>query len=340
MRYPQFLKDNDCIGFVAPSFGCATEPYKSGFINAQKKLSALGYKLNLGPNCYESAGIGISNTPEKCGAELKDYYVNQPVDALISCGGGELMCEVVDYIDFEGIAKATPKWYVGYSDNTNFTFLSTTLADTAAIYGPCAATFGMEPWHPYIQDTLDLLAGRKLSFTGYPKWEYESLKSEDNPLATLNTTEESIIKTYPGNSLSMKGRLIGGCLDSLSVLVGTKYDKVKEFIEKYEGDGIIWFLEACELNPMGIRRALWNLDRAGWFKHASGFIIGRPMLFGEECMGLDQYNSVTGILGAYDVPILMDADIGHLPPMIPIISGCMATVEAEDNDYTISYELR
>ena len=29
MRYPEFLKDNGSIGFVAPSFGCNIEPYKS-----------------------------------------------------------------------------------------------------------------------------------------------------------------------------------------------------------------------------------------------------------------------------------------------------------------------
>lgn len=28
MRYPEFLAEGGIIGFVAPSFGCATEPYK------------------------------------------------------------------------------------------------------------------------------------------------------------------------------------------------------------------------------------------------------------------------------------------------------------------------
>ena len=31
MRYPEFIKDGGTIGFVAPSFGCATEPYASGY---------------------------------------------------------------------------------------------------------------------------------------------------------------------------------------------------------------------------------------------------------------------------------------------------------------------
>ena len=61
MRYPKFLKENGTIGFVAPSFGCATEPYYSAFNNALNKWKAMGYQADLGPNCFASSGIGISN---------------------------------------------------------------------------------------------------------------------------------------------------------------------------------------------------------------------------------------------------------------------------------------
>lgn len=87
-------------------------------------------------------------------------------DVLISCGGGELMCEVLDYVDFDRIRKAEPKWYMGYSDNTNLVFLLTTLCDTAAVYGPCAGSFSMEPWHESIQDALDLLRGKEACHEG------------------------------------------------------------------------------------------------------------------------------------------------------------------------------
>lgn len=86
------------------------------------------------PNCLVDKGIGISNDPALCGKELNESYCGTENDVIISCGGGELMCEVVPYIDFAGIAQAKPKWYMGFSDNTNFTFLSATIADTAAVY--------------------------------------------------------------------------------------------------------------------------------------------------------------------------------------------------------------
>ena len=159
MRFPENLKKGGTIGFVAPSFGCTTEPYKSAFANAQKKWKEMGYQLDLGPNCYAEHGIGISAAPEECGKELTEYYVSEKNDCLISCGGGELMCEDLDYVDFEKIRKAPAKWYLGYSDNTHFTYLLPTICDTAAVYGPCASDFGMEPWHKSVADAFGVLTG-------------------------------------------------------------------------------------------------------------------------------------------------------------------------------------
>ncbi|HIU75756.1 MAG TPA: LD-carboxypeptidase [Candidatus Pelethocola excrementipullorum] len=336
MKYPEFLKDGGTIGFVAPSFGCNIEPYKTAFQNAQKKFEKTGYKLELGPNCYEGQGIGISNTPELCGKEWNDYYCSETNDVLISCGGGELMCEILDHVDFDRVSKAKPKWFMGYSDNTNLTFLLPTICDVAAIYGPCAATFGMEPWHPSVQDALDLMSGKKMTMQGYERWEKESLKDEDNPLQPYNVTEPRVLRCFgDGAPVHMEGRLLGGCIDCLVNLTGTKYDRVESFNEKYKEDGVIWFLEACDLNMIGIRRAIWQMIHAGWFKYTKGFLIGRPYWFGQELFGLDQYHAVYDLLKSFDVPVVMDVDLGHLPPMMPLISGGYAAVEVQGNEITI-----
>lgn len=345
MRYPEYLKDGGVIGLVAPSFGCTFEPYKSCLDAAIKRFEGMGYKIVEGPNCRRDDGIGISSTPENCGKELTDYYCSGDNDILISCGGGELMCETIDYVDFEAVKKADPKWYMGYSDNTNFTFLLNTICDTASIYGPCAGAFGMHELHPALEDAIKVFTGKLDKVSGYDKFELESLKDEEHPYAAYNLTETKELRLFMGenemNRLpAFSGRLTGGCLDCLANLVGTKYDNVEAFNEKYKDEGIVWFLEACDLNVMSIRRALWNLDRAGWFKYAKGFIIGRPLAaWKQELMGLDQYNAVTGILGKYNVPIVMDADVGHLPPAMPIISGAVAEVNCEGSNVTLSYEL-
>ena len=52
-------------------------------------------------------------------------------------------------------------------------------------------------------------------------------------------------------------------------------------------------------------------------------------------MGLDQYHAVTDLLAGYQVPVIMDADIGHIPPMMPLVCGSMAEVCVKGNDVTI-----
>lgn len=361
MRYPKFLQEGGTIAFVAPSFGCATEPYKSGFIRAQEKFRKEGFLLEFGPNCYSDCGVGISNTPKACGVELTDYYCNVTSDCIISCGGGELMCEILDYVDFDKIRRADPKWYMGFSDNTNMTFLLATLCDTASVYGPCASAYGMEPRHLSLEDALMLLQGKKFAMEGYGWWEKESEKDQENPYAPYCLTEKSVIRyILPDGrtniaslshgtesaadeavSVDFSGRLLGGCMDCLVNLLGTEYDKVAEFSERYKDDGILWFLEACDLNLMSIRRAMWQMEHAGWFKHCSGFLIGRPRIgMDVEEFGIDHYQAAYEMLKQYQVPVMMDVDIGHLPPMIPLVCGSMARVASDGNVYSVEMSLR
>ena len=337
MRYPKFINKNDRLGFIAPSFGAVIEPYSSLFKNALQKFEVMGYKTVLGPNCFADNGVGKSNTPEQCAEEINDFFINDRCDVIMSCGGGETMCEDLSFVDFESIAKAEPKWFIGYSDNTCLTFTLPTLCDTAAIYGPCATSFGMEPWHEAIYDAFDLLHGKKMCFCNYPKWEKDDIKTE-NPLAPYNATEPFDMKLYTPageDSVELSGRLIGGCIDVLQILCGTKFDKAGEFADRYKNDGIVWFLENCELNPMALRRALWQMDSCGWFKNVKGFIIGRTAvgeMFGYSCM-----DAVHSILDKYSVPILFDVDLGHLPPMIPIVIGSVCKIKAFDNKFELEY---
>ena len=342
MRYPEFLKPEGRIGFIAPSFGPAIEPYCSAFESACQVFDSLGHKAVFGPNLNKTDGVGRSSTAENCGRELADFYVSSENDVLISTGGGELMCEALDFIDFDVLQKAAPKWYIGYSDNTNFTFLSATLLDTAAIYGPCATAFGMRPWHPAIHAAYDLLTGRSLSVHGYDYWEKRETSgcTETTPLLPYNVTEPTRIVTENWDKAPISGRFIGGCMDILDVLSGTRFDRVKDFIEKYKDDGIIWFLESCDLSVFSIRRALWTFKEAGWFKYVKAFLFGRPLCMGQELMGLDQYRAVTDILSDFNVPILMDLDLGHLPPMMPMISGGYGTIRPYRANIQVDFELK
>ena len=108
MRYPEFLKAGDTIGFAAPSFGCSIEPYRSCFDRAQEVFRKKGFGILCGPNVYAGDGIGISTAPELCGREFTELYVSDACEAVLSCGGGELMCEILKYVDLRPLPGRSP----------------------------------------------------------------------------------------------------------------------------------------------------------------------------------------------------------------------------------------
>ncbi len=335
MKYPKFLDTNDSIYLVSPSFGCNTEPYKSRLLKSIEHFKEKKFNIIEGKCIYNNQGL-LSQSPKDCGKEILDAYKSD-AKLLLSVGGGEMMMSILPYISFNEIASLEPKWFMGYSDNTNLSFLLPTLADTAAIYGSCAPEFGSESLIKYQLDQIELIKGAKLYFEGYPMYERQSLKSEDNPYATLNLDTNNIIYTYPEELPIMKGRIIGGCIDVVSTLIGTKYDNIKEFNSKNEN--VLWFFEACDMNAIEVARRLLQMKYAGWFEKASGFIFGRPYN-DSEMFDNTPFDMLITALKDLGVPIIFNVDIGHVKPQIPVIVGSIATVKATDSSYTIEYELK
>ena len=372
IKRPKSIGPGSVIGITAPSFGCAREPYSYLIDVAIENITKRGYKILEGKTARLGDGIGISTDPKVAAAELTEFYKRDDIDAIISAGGGELMNETITYVDFEELKSAKPKWFVGYSDNTNFIFPLVTITGVQGIYGPCISGYG-KVFEATEEDAFALLEGTKNEFKGYDSFVKEPEKTDESEAEALTDTEpeddlfskprEEILKVLreyrfelnekkvltsfscdggkavklsSGDKVSVSGILLGGCLEVLENLVGTRFDRVKEF--KKENKDIIWVLEKCEMNPMSYRRSLWNLREAGWFDGAAGFIIGRPgNFFDGDMMGVDRFNAVTDILAPIGAPIIMDADIGHVNPMLPVIMGADAHVTAVGNDLNIKY---
>ena len=108
--------------------------------------------------------------------------------------------------------------------------------------------------------------------------------------------------------IKFSGRAIGGCLDVIKCLIGTKYDKVKEFIFKYKNDGIVWYLEAFEMNTPELFCTLWQMKNCGYFENCNGIIFGRPLMMRQD-MGLSDYQMIEEALCELNIPIICDADI-------------------------------
>ena len=350
MRFPENIATGQVIGVTAPSFGATTEPYISRFDLAIQKFAEAGYQIKAGATCRMSDGLGISTSPERAARELEEFYLDDGCQALISCGGGELMCETVGHIDFRKLGEARPKWFMGYSDNTNFIFPMATIAGVAGIYGPTFTGFG-KPWEQAETDALALLEGKARSLRGYPQFqspEADSQAAATDPFAPYILDSEKTLRSFvPGDGdclvranreeeIAAQGILLGGCLDVLANLCGTRLDNMEEF-NRANGD-VAWVLESCDANPLELRRQIWHLDQAGWFDNASVFVIGRPLASWQRALlGVNQYNAVTDILAHHGVPVIMDADVGHIGPTVPLIIGAQTRIRAKGNELEFAW---
>jgi len=334
MRYPDFLQKKEPIYLVAPSFGCTFDPYSTRLEKAIELLKK-DYEIISGQNIYTYHATA-SNTKEARAKEINTAFASK-AKVVYSVGGGEIMTDILEKVDFE-LLKQNPKWFVGFSDNTNLTFLYTIICDVASLYAINFPTFALNKPHQSIIDTLRLLKGELKVVKGYSK--YQSIDFvTDNPLESYTLNRKKTIKVYDDDCLSevnkkyvFKGRLLGGCLDILEMLIGTDFDKVNAFIEKYKNDKIIWYLEACDLDPIAIYRSLLHLKRAKWFQNVEAIIFGRPLkAFEVTVIDMDEYSAAIRALKDLKIKMFFDLDFGHVPPNMPIVNGALCEVEIFQN---------
>ncbi|WP_154519414.1 S66 family peptidase [Velocimicrobium porci] len=337
MIFPDFLKPGDVIGVTAPSDGNKKEldyiRLEHGILALKKK----GYTVKETEDVRTSEK-GRSSRKELRAIQLMDLYRDKRIKAIVSAKGGDFLCEILPMVDFD-LIKKNPKWFQGYSDNTAFLFPVTTMLDIATIYGNNFNDFGMEPWHKAVEQNFMILNGKLLKQESFDYYEdgfhdkVTGLESYQNDLPVCWTN------VYDKEEIVIQGRLLGGCLDVLLNLVGTRYDYVRSFIDRYKQDGILWFLESFDLGSEALIRGLWQLKEAGWFENVNGFVFGRPCMF-SSYTDTTYEEAVLSILGDMQKPIIFNADIGHKNPQFTVINGAYGIIESKNGKGSLRMELR
>ena len=72
------------------------------------------------------------------------------------------------------------------------------------------------------------------------------------------------------------------------------------------------------------------MGQMGYFKNVKGFLIGRSFMSQSSEMGFSFKEAVERALLKYNVPIIYNVDIGHVPPQMYIINGAYGIFEYED----------
>ena len=337
MLYPEFLKKGDTIGVPAPSNGAYDEPHCNKYENSKKKLEELGYKVALSKNIFKSV-MARSASAEERAKELNEMFESKSINYIMCAAGGEFLVEILPYVDFSKI-KSNPKFVQGFSDPTGILFPLTTKYDISTIYGMNFGDYGIESYSRDILDNLQIVTGNLIK-----QENFEMFENERGELITglegYNLTDKVEWKILKGLDVNVTGRIIGGCIDIISELVGTKYDGTKEFNEKYKQDGIIWYFDNCDLSKEELIRTLWKFNEFEYFKYVKGVVFGRN---GNENSFLGYTMEETlkdSVISKLDIPILYDTDISHKGPCLTIINGALSTINSSNGKGSIEFKLK
>lgn len=318
MIYPNKIEKNDVIEIISPSNGVESKNIKK-YERAIEKLTSFGFKI-IEDEYVRNSENGVSSSANNRSIELNKAVKDKRVKAMIACSGGDFLVQILELINFNAI-KDNIKWIQGQSDITPLLFYITTKYDIATIYGLNVKAFG-DDYLPelVIKNNIDILKGKMFRQKEY------GFKINDN---TKRQSWECITEEN-----SINGRIIGGCLDSLKDIIGTKYDCVKKFIKKYNSDGIVWYFDVAEMTNEDILRTMWQFKNAGWFEGCTGILFGR--LENEiSYTGISLKEAINYNLGELNVPILINTDIGHTALLLTIVNGAKVKITKNkiDNKY-------
>ena len=327
IRYPAPLRPGDRIGVTAPSAGVPRD-LRGRLDFCVAHLRDLGYVVVVG-DCMDGSGVTSAPADQRA-AELNAMLTDPAIRAVVPPWGGELAIDLLPLLDLEAIAAAEPTWLVGYSDLTTVMLPLTLTTALATLHG---SNFMDTPYTqpgPLLHwlDAATAAPGTELrqaaapAYRAGPHVDY----AEHPDVRELSLDTPGRWKLLGGQrNVSATGRIVGGCLETISMLPGTPYGDVDGFVARHAPEGLLVYVEVAESDALTAARMLHHLRLAGWFDAANAVLAGRPA--GPDSDGFTHRDALVHALSDLPVPVLYDLDLGHVPPQLAIVNGALATVE-------------
>ncbi len=327
MRVAPRLRAGSLVGVTSPSSGVQDElrPRLEAAIGV---LRARGLEVVVG-ECIGQAGVASAPAPERA-AELMAMLLDPDIHAIVPPWGGELAVEVLPLLDFDALADVTPTWVVGYSDISTLLLALTCRLGWATVHGqnlmdtPNRVPAPLASWLDVVE------AAQPATFVQGPSERHGTNVYADwatNPgsdefsldaAGSWRPLDPSVLRVHAA------GTLIGGCVETTSILAGTLFGDVAAFAAEHAPDGLIVYVEAAEEHALAIARSLWRMRLAGWFDRANAILVGRTRA--PDDPGFTQVDAVRSALAGLDIPVLIDVDCGHVPPHLALVNGARAVV--------------
>jgi muramoyltetrapeptide carboxypeptidase len=341
ITYPEQLKSGDIIAVTAPSSG-VEEEFHFMLNKSKNNLEEKGYRVQFG-NCLWNEQKCVSAPKEERANELLKLMKNDDVKLIMPPWGGHFLIDILHLLDWEELKKSPAKWIHGYSDISTLAFTYTINTGHASSHGTNFVDLSAPTWDETTvkwEDVLQTKQGELITQNSSKMYQSSWDEAFNNPGTGFRFDQKTEWKSLSGEEETMSGRLLGGCLDVLVRLVGTPYGNVSKFVNDYcKEDGVLWYLESCNMTADDIYRSLWQMKTAGWFEHISGFMFGRPSGY-DKMKDFTLEDALKGIFDEFDIPIVYDVDIGHMPPQLTLINGAIARVEYENGKGKIEITMK
>jgi muramoyltetrapeptide carboxypeptidase len=299
---PKALKEGDTVGLIAP----ASYMFDLWRLEeAVARVESMGLVPKLGKNVKNRRGFFAGSDAER----LEDFHAmfrDPQVKGVFCLQGGYGTPRILDGIDYE-LVRRNPKILLGYSDITGLHLAVLQKAGMVTFHGPNLG--GRIPARP-----MELL--KKALFVPEPLGELANPTEEDpvNPEYPLHTIT-------PGTA---RGRLTGGNLTLVSVLMGTPFE--------IDTKDRLLLLEDTGEAPYRVDRMLVQLKLAGKLTAAAGTVWGTcddctPSLSGFE-INLSLSDVLDEIVGGAGKPAMAGLFFGHERNKVTIPLGVEAELDA------------
>lgn len=326
IRYPAPLRAGDRVGVTSPSSGI-DDSMRPRLKVAIRSVQDRGYDVTVG-DCMDGTGH-VSAPAAQRADELMRMLTDPAVKAVVPPWGGETAIDLLPLLDWDALRTAEPTWLVGFSDMSTIITPFTLLTSVATIHGnnlmdtPFRTPDGLLSW----LEVVTLNPGD--SFTQVPPGRYRDtgwVDYREHPEVDEFTLDSAGRWTRLDGTgdVEVEGRLIGGCVETLCNLAGTRYADIAGFAERAAPGGLLVYVEAAGDDAGTICRNLHGMRLNGFFTGANAVLVGRTAAPGLP--SLTQYEAVVDALGCLGVPIIADVECGHVAPYLPIVNGALGRV--------------
>ena len=315
-----------------------------------KRLKEFGLVPVIMPNALRGIEY-LKNHPEARARDLKAAFSDTSVKGIICAIGGNDTYRTLPYLmddqDFINTVHNMPKLFTGFSDTT-INHLMFYKLGLATFYGPCLVCDLAElnkEMLPYTRAEFLKYFGdqHKNCLKSSNVWyeERKDFSQEAVGTARVEHLEERGYEVLQGKG-SFKGRLLGGCLESLCGILTNTRDDEKNICEKYglfptlaEWKNKILFLETCEEKPQPevLAKELISLKSTGIFEVINGIIIGKP----QDEQYYEEYKEIySKVIKNKDLPIIYNLNFGHAYPRCIIPYGIETVVDLSKKSITFN----